>query len=497
VCSSDLNTLGAALAPAVVGVGLLPLAGPQATLLAVAAGYALLAALARPGVVARPLWWLPVGGTALLALAAPPLAFVELPEGGRVLDYRDGAMAAVSVVEDGQGVMRLRINNRQQEGSNTSLLADGRQALLPLLLHPAPRRVLFLGLGTGLTASAAAQDRRLQVQAVELLPEVVAASQLFTPAWADPAAAARLDTRVADARRFVRTDTARQDLIVADNFHPARSGSGALYTVEHFQAVRARLAPGGLFCQWLPLHQLDEATLRSIVRSFLAAYPQATAVLASHSLQTPVLGLLGWADGAPHADPAVVRRRLADSAGLPQPPAAFGLADEWAVLGSVVAGPAALARLAGDAPLNTDDRPVVAYRAPRVTYAPEAAPRDRLLALLPRLQVAPGEWLVPAAADQEARLAAYRAARDRFLDAGRDVRPVADARAMLDQVGAPLLQVLRTSADFRPAYDPLLAMAGALAATDVPAARALLEQLARLQPARPEAAQALAALSGR
>jgi spermidine synthase len=59
---------------------------------------------------------------------------------------------------------------------------------------------------------------------------------------------------------------------------------------------------------------------------------------------------------------------------------------------------------------------------------------------------------------------------------------------MLEQVREPLLSVLRISPDFRPAYDPLLQMAGALAATDVPAARQLLKELAQLQPARPEAA---------
>jgi spermidine synthase len=50
------------------------------------------------------------------------------------------------------------------------VLADARQALLPLLLHAAPRRALFLGLGTGVTATSAAQDPALTVDAVELLP---------------------------------------------------------------------------------------------------------------------------------------------------------------------------------------------------------------------------------------------------------------------------------------------------------------------------------------
>lgn len=60
-------------------------------------------------------------------------------------------MASVSVVEDADGIASLHINNRQQEGSSATLLADARQALLPILLHPAPHRALFLGVGTGLT----------------------------------------------------------------------------------------------------------------------------------------------------------------------------------------------------------------------------------------------------------------------------------------------------------------------------------------------------------
>ena len=43
--------------------------------------------------------------------------------------------------------------------------------------------------------------------------------------------------------------------------------------VEHFEAVRRRLTPDGVFCQWLPVHQLDLQTLRSIVRSFVRVYP--------------------------------------------------------------------------------------------------------------------------------------------------------------------------------------------------------------------------------
>jgi spermidine synthase len=68
---------------------------------------------------------------------------------------------------------------------------------------------------------------------------------------------------------------------------------------------------------------------------------------------------------------------------------------------------------------------------------------------------------------------------------------------MLDQVEGPLLRALRTSPDFRPAYEPLLRLAMAVAGSDPARAARLLGELASLQPARHEAADALAAIHGR
>jgi spermidine synthase len=482
-----VNTLGATAAAPLFGVLLLPAVGAKAALLLVVAAYLALSIRRMRWV---PLAWGLAGATAVLAVMAPPLRFVPVPEGGSLVRYIEGPRAAVSVVQDADGVHRLHIDNRQQEGASNTRWADGRQALLPLLLHPAPRRALFLGVGTGITASTAALDRQLQVDAVELLPEVIEASTHFTDDFKQGFPNARLNLLAADARRFVRPEGPAYDLIVADNFHPARSGSGSLYTVEHFDAVRRRLAPGGLFCQWLPLHQMDLDTLRSVVQSFHRVYPGAWALLATNSLQTPVLGLVARAEGAPF-DLAAVRRRLADVQ-LPVPLADYGLHDDLSLLGSFIAGPSALARLAADAPLNTDDRPVVAYGAPRGTYAPESLPRDRLIDLLQRVSLTPAE-LVDTRSEPSwpPRLAAYQAARQRFIEAGRDVRPTGDPQRMLQQVQRPLLDVLALSAGFRPAYDPLLNLALALRERDPAAARALLAELVRLQPARPEAAAAL------
>src|SRR5262249_31996619 len=156
-------------------------------------------------------------------------------------------------------------------------------------------------------------------------------------------------------------------------------------------AVRRRLAPGGVFCQWLPLHQLDLETLRTIVRSFVSVFPNGAAMLASNSLETPVLGLVGRR-GAERFDAEAIRDHLTN-VGLPPRMSGLGLEDELAVLGSFVAGPEALRHFAGDAPVNTDDHPVVAYLAPRMTYAPASRPDERLRALLHELSIEPAQLI--------------------------------------------------------------------------------------------------------
>lgn len=458
-----INTLGAALAPLLVGLLLLPFAGARAVLLVLLAAYL---ALRSPASWSRPSGWVAAAGIVGLAVLAGPLRFVDVPSGGRLLSYREGVMAAVSVVEDADGVARLHINNRVQEGSSASGLVETRLAQLPLLLHPSARTALFLGYGTGYTANAAALDPRVNVKAVELLPEVIDAAGIFALKAGAPASASPVATIAADARRYVQSSTDRHDVIVADLFHPARSGAGSLYTVEHFSAVKSRLEPGGLFCQWLALHQMDIETLRSIVAAFLLVYPDAVAILASNSLDTPVVGLISRPD-QPRWQIETVRARMAALS----PPMAKALRqakldDEFAVLGSVVAGPKALKEFVRGATLNTDDRPVVTHRAPWVTYSAQETPRNRLTALMQQLVPNAIDGITSSRGTDAARLEAYWTAREKYLAFGMAVRPDADPRVMLEQLRLPLLDMVATSPDFRPASEPLIALAEAVRETD-------------------------------
>ncbi len=301
-----------------------------------------------------------------------------------------------------------------------------------------------------------------------------------------------LRIHVADARRFVRASAESYDVIVADLFHPSLDGSGALYSREHFAAIRARLAKDGLFCQWLPLHQLDLPTLRIIVRTFLAVFPDTTAYLAQFSTETPLIALVGGL--APKVYPVDwFRHRIANDA-LAARLAALDLKNETALFGLYLAGSEELSAFAGAGPVNSDDMPLVALEAPRSAYAASETPGARLVSLLGTFHPRPEDVLAGEEAGARMRLADYWRARDRFLEIGARTQVAGPARSFIAEIAPQLVEVVRMSADFDAAYLPLISMARELGLSDPQAARRLLEALDAASPARPEARHLLAGL---
>jgi spermidine synthase len=407
--------------------------------------------------------------------------------------YLEGVMAAVSVVADPGGHVHLKVNNHYQMGGTSSAYSDRRQAHIPLLLHPAPKWALFLGLGTGATFAAAADHPGLEAVGVELVPEVIDVLPHFESVTGKLEERRQLAIKVADARRFVSADQGSYDVIVADLFHPSRDGAGFLYTREHFQAVRERLAPAGLFCQWLPLYQLDMDVLKTIVRTFLQVFPDASAFLAHYSLTNPIFGLVGGERVLP-AEAGWFDSRIGNET-LKMHLNDLQLKNLYELLGCYLGDAKDLKQFAGNGLLNTDDRPVVMFAAPRFVYSEQEPAHRRLIEIIDQFKPESSDVMQAAendeARDTHVRLAKYWTARNRFIHAGVNVPQTRDVRRLLAHVREPLLEVIRMSADFDSAYRPLLAMARRMIQIDRAAGTELLFQLAEANPSRFEASELL------
>lgn len=477
------NMLGSAAAPIVFGVCLFPLMGAKWALVVVSIGYL--------GLTPRLSRWhawsaLPVAG---LLIAIPSnLSSTQTPPGGALLEFREGVMSSVAVVRHFDNNRSLLVNNRFAMGGTGAAVAAQRHAHIPLLLHAEPRRALFLGLGTGITFGAASVYPRLEADGVELVPEVLAVGRHFEPLNRKRQG---MKLYVADARRFIRASKEEYDVIVADLFHPARDGAGALYTVEHFQAIRQRLAPHGLFCQWLPLFQLDESMLRVITRTFLEVFPHARAFLLRWNVDTPVLGLIATIE--PRRYPADWIESRAGASELELALKAVTLADSFQLFGTFLGGSENLRNFSTGAPFNTDDHPIVMFEAPRFTYRRNETPYGRLLGLLDQFSGTSAE-LIEAdsqSADFSAELNLYFAARNRYL---RGL--IADSEGFDREATDAFIESARLSARFSAGYAHCLAIAVRQSKTDPAGARELLERLAEAQPQRPVAAELAKRLFG-
>lgn len=406
--SAAINTLGAAAAPALVGVLALPLLGAPLVLAAIVAGYLLLARR-----------WVWTMALLLLCLLRPTSLPQELHrEGESLLAWREGTLASVAVVRTTEGERRLRVNGRFQMGGTGGGILGSRQGLLPLLLHEAPGSAAFLGVATGATLKGALEHPGVALTGVELLPEVLEMLPLFERTGAVIAKDPRVDLVVADARRFARTSLEQFDVVVGDLFHPGRDGAGTLFTAEHFGAIRERLGPDGIYCQWLPLFQLDEPTLQSIVATFLSVFPDAWAFVGDFGIELPVAGLVGSRRGALRIptgrwddDPSRLPRRSAMQQNKLESPVTLA--------GSALASPAQLRDYAGEAQIARDDLPLVVFRAPRFTAQRGTLPHGRLLSWIERVGAANVEPLFAAdAPDREAlvdRTRLFVEARDEYF----------------------------------------------------------------------------------
>src|SRR5258707_7120839 len=478
-----INSIGASMAPLLTAQFLIPALGAWRALIPVALGYLLLVPLRRAALV----WCAAPALVAIVLLVLPAPSLTRVPAGGALLAVREGPMVTASVVDDASGARYLEVNGRFRMGGTSSARSDYRQAMLPLLLHPAPHRALFLGIGTGATLIGGSQMPGVTVQGVELSREVVELLPWFAPSGAT-AAAPRVT--VADARRYVAADTTQYDVIIADLFHPALDGSGALYTTDHFEAVRRRLAPGGVFCQWLPLYQLDLPSLRAIIRGFLEIYPTGSAWLNHYSVRTPMLSLIGPRDGG-YLDLDALGARL-NSPAVSRVARPVGFESPLDLLGQYLGGPRILAAFARAGPRNTDDYPFVTFDARRNVRALTAPPWALLLAVTLAMWPDPGELLAePPRGALAERLTAYWRARNRFLEAGASLPGDPRGLALIEAASPGLLDALRLSAEFDPAYGPLISMAQSLMAADRAAAARLLHEINAAAPSRREARELL------
>jgi spermidine synthase len=227
-------------------------------------------------------WLEPRGRNAVLLLiafaaASSPAWIPRAESAGHRLAW---GRSPVESVESGYGNITVL-----RDAGQYSFFASGRlagtvpdpvfgeyMAHVPLLAHPAPKRVFFMGASPD-TIREALKHGLDRVVWAELDPKLIALKKKHTPSglksvYTDP----RVKIAARDPRRYLAKTAEKYDVIVINAGAPETVSLNRYFTEEAFGIARARLNPGGVIALTIPFREnymgpAEKALLGSIILS--------------------------------------------------------------------------------------------------------------------------------------------------------------------------------------------------------------------------------------
>jgi spermidine synthase len=291
----------------------------------------------------------------------------ELKANSKILYNKYGVYGLVTVGEDAN-VRHLSVNGKPEASNGPfDLETQYLLAYIPMLAHPAPKEALQIGVGAGFTLSAMANFPVDKIDAVEINPLVIEAAKMYFSEETDYVLEdPRVRLIVEDGRKYLATTTEKYDVIVSTPSNPWVSGVSSLFTLEFYEAARERLKDDGILAVWAPLYEYVPGDIKILLRTVLEAFPNVQVftsggdmiILASEDRISFDYKRLDM-----ELDRPEIRRDFSRIRVLSDAP--ISAKDEDKVLSTFKLGPEDVKRYVAGAELNTDDRPVLEFKAAR------------------------------------------------------------------------------------------------------------------------------------
>jgi len=354
------NSIGAAIGVLTAGFVLIPTIGSSATIVMGAALLLVLGLSMAQAWASRPVW------LAVMLLIAAAVPVLNMPSVDRLMPQiygqttqrtlNEDAISITHVLERPNGQRLLLADMRRMDASSepTAVVVQMNQVRLPLLLHPEPHKLLLLGLGTGISASASLDYPDLERTAVELSQGAIdAARDEFDVVNGNVMQHMRVVRD--DARHFLQSSNESFDVIIGDLFHPDLVGRSALLSRQQFQRANEHLAKKGVFVQWLALNQFDVKSLQVVLHTFKQVFPDAVIFVDAFRL-----AMVGVKEGSVGSAPMFNNLQRLSSQ---QIEAVTGGEGPWTWLGRYWGGIPEL-----DVPIQDEWAPVIEYQLPSARY---------------------------------------------------------------------------------------------------------------------------------
>ncbi|MBE9548603.1 MAG: fused MFS/spermidine synthase [Proteobacteria bacterium] len=185
-----------------------------------------------------------------------------------LLYYKEGlhGVVAVRLYRNNKALV---INGKTDASSVHDLPTQVIFAQLPLALDRKPESALLIGLGSGITAGSLATNELIKsLTILEISDEVVEASAFFEAENYGVLNNPKVELITADARNFLMASSHSYDLIISEPSNPWITGVSNLFTDEFFKLAKSRLKPGGVMTQWIHTYGMSNTDLKTVLKTF-------------------------------------------------------------------------------------------------------------------------------------------------------------------------------------------------------------------------------------
>lgn len=158
--------------------------------------------------------------------------------------------------------------------------AESLQAILPMVMHEGPTRLMLLGIRSGAVLQTSIAFPLASIICVEPDEKVAAAvsNNVFTRVTPNPLGDSRVSLQITEPLLKLRTSRAQIDIIIASADQQGVPQAASSITTEFLQTASEALREDGLFCQPLDYADFGPAALQVIVGTWQSVFSEVSAV---------------------------------------------------------------------------------------------------------------------------------------------------------------------------------------------------------------------------
>lgn len=278
------------------------------------------------------------------------------------LFYKEGLNSIVSVDQVGDQ-RQLRVNGKVDASTGGDMVTQLFLGHLPHFLNLNAKKSLIIGFGSGVSLTAALEHPIETAHSVEIEPAVYETAAFFDEVNRKAYEDSRAKLFVNDGRNHLLIQKDLYDVIISEPSNPWMAGIANLFSREFYELVDERLAPNGIFCQWLQTYEISPIDFQMVIATMKSVFKHVTLWKASHG---DMLVIGSQDEQIFYLDE--IEKRLETNPQIQKDLKPYRIKYAEGLLSYFLLGEKDIEDFIRGARLNTDDQLLLEFNAPKFVY---------------------------------------------------------------------------------------------------------------------------------